>query len=162
MTIAVQPMATLLVAGQDVSGIGAGGYGWFAEEKYHNTQVEIIKSRDVATRVFHALDLASHPRLSAATDLDPAEFDAFVASLKAEGLPDDALADPVALSYLNWQTRISIAERLDDFALATTHRMERDRVLTEAVRLMSTTATQSELFASVDGDRRSGRTDDRP
>ncbi len=59
--IEVQPQAKRITPGQDVSGIGAAGYGWFAEEKYHNTQVEIIRSRDVATRVFHALDLASDP-----------------------------------------------------------------------------------------------------
>jgi capsular exopolysaccharide synthesis family protein len=57
----VQPKAKAVAVGQDVSGMGAAGYGWFAEEKYHNTQVEIIKSRDVALRVINKLDLLSHP-----------------------------------------------------------------------------------------------------
>ena len=52
-TVEIQPQARRLAAGQDVSGLGAAGYGWFAEEKYHNTQVEIIKSRDVAERVIN-------------------------------------------------------------------------------------------------------------
>jgi len=56
-TIEVQPQATNVRAGQDVSGLGVAGYGWFAEEKYHNTQVEIIKSRDVATRAIEILGL---------------------------------------------------------------------------------------------------------
>jgi capsular exopolysaccharide synthesis family protein len=58
--VEVQPQARRLLAGGDVSGLGAAGYGWFAEEKYHNTQVEIIKSRDIARRVVSTLGLASH------------------------------------------------------------------------------------------------------
>jgi capsular exopolysaccharide synthesis family protein len=68
-TIEVQPQAKRLAVGQDVSGMGAAGYGWFAEEKYHNTQVEIIKSRDVSTRVVEALDLRSHPAFSGVADV---------------------------------------------------------------------------------------------
>lgn len=59
--VEVQPQARRLLAGGDVSGLGAAGYGWFAEEKYHNTQVEIIKSRDVARRVVRVLGLETHP-----------------------------------------------------------------------------------------------------
>lgn len=67
-TLEVQPKARQLAAGRDVSGLGAAGYGWFAEEKYHNTQVEIIKSRDVATRVIDDLNLSSHEMLKEASD----------------------------------------------------------------------------------------------
>ena len=67
-TIEVQPQARRLAPGQDVSGIGAGSYGWFAEEKYQNTQVEIIKSRAVAARAFDMLGLKNDPRFAAAKD----------------------------------------------------------------------------------------------
>ncbi|MCP3978806.1 MAG: polysaccharide biosynthesis tyrosine autokinase [bacterium] len=67
-TVEVQPKARNLAAGQDASGMGAAGYGWFAEEKYHNTQVEIIRSRDIAMRVVDTLDLHSHPMFSELTD----------------------------------------------------------------------------------------------
>jgi len=60
-TVEVQPQARRVLAGGDVSGLGAAGYGWFAEEKYHNTQVEIIRSRDVSRRVVLTLGLKSHP-----------------------------------------------------------------------------------------------------
>ena len=60
-TVEVQPQARRLLAGSDVSGLGAAGYGWFAEEKYHNTQVEIIRSRDVSRRVVRTLGLRKHP-----------------------------------------------------------------------------------------------------
>jgi len=64
----VQPQAKRLAAGQDVSNIGAAGYGWFAEEKYHNTQVEIIKSRDVTARVAERIDLAADPFFEASPE----------------------------------------------------------------------------------------------
>jgi capsular exopolysaccharide synthesis family protein len=67
-TIEIQPQTKRLALGQDVSGMGAAGYGWFAEEKYHNTQVEIIKSRDVSNRVIEALGLRSHPSFAGAAD----------------------------------------------------------------------------------------------
>lgn len=59
--VEIQPQARRLLSSGDVSGLGAAGYGWFAEEKYHNTQIEIIKSRDVAQRVVRTLGLESHP-----------------------------------------------------------------------------------------------------
>ncbi len=68
VTIEVQSKAQQISVGQDVSGLGVGGYGWLAEEKYHNTQVEIVRSRDVARRVATMLDLANHPQLSLAAD----------------------------------------------------------------------------------------------
>jgi succinoglycan biosynthesis transport protein ExoP len=69
--VEVQPQARRLMAGQDVSGMGAAGYGWFAEEKYHNTQIEIIKSRDISRRVVRLLGLETHPMF--AEHPDPVE-----------------------------------------------------------------------------------------
>jgi len=66
-TIEVQPKGTRMAAGQDLSGMGA-GVGWFAEEKYHNTQVEIIKSRDVAQRVIERLDVTNISRFEEVED----------------------------------------------------------------------------------------------
>ena len=74
----VEPKARQLTAGQDVSGIGAAGYGWFAEEKYHNTQMEIIRSRDISARVFQSLDLYNHPRFVES----PNAVDAFRAGIQ--------------------------------------------------------------------------------
>jgi capsular exopolysaccharide synthesis family protein len=67
-TVEVQPQARRYTPGQDVSGIGAGGYGWFAEEKYQNTQVEIIRSRSIATKAFEMLGLKNDPRFANAKD----------------------------------------------------------------------------------------------
>ena len=59
-TIEVQPQANRVAAGRDVSGLGVSGYGWFAEEKYHNTQVEIIRSFTLSEKVFDLLVLSEH------------------------------------------------------------------------------------------------------
>jgi capsular exopolysaccharide synthesis family protein len=67
-TVEVQPQARRYTPGQDVSGIGAGSYGWFAEEKYQNTQVEIIRSRSVAEKAFETLGLKNDPRFSKVKD----------------------------------------------------------------------------------------------
>jgi len=67
-TVEVQPQAKSVAAGRDVSGLGVAGYGWFAEEKYHNTQIEILKSRHVAQRVFDQLHLAEDPEFAALSD----------------------------------------------------------------------------------------------
>ena len=67
-TVEVQPQARRLAPGQDVSGIGAAGYGWFAEEKYQNTQVEIVRSRAVAEKAFQTLGLKDDPRFVNARD----------------------------------------------------------------------------------------------
>ena len=46
---------------QDVSPVGMSSYSWFGEQRYFNTQYEVIKSRDVAERVVDKLDLKNHP-----------------------------------------------------------------------------------------------------
>src|SRR5262252_2694219 len=66
--IEVQPQARRLAPGQDTSGIGAAGYGWFAEEKYVNTQVDIVKSRSVAERALKTLGLQNDPRFAKSGD----------------------------------------------------------------------------------------------
>jgi uncharacterized protein involved in exopolysaccharide biosynthesis len=67
-SVEVQPQPRRLTSGQDVSGMGAVGYGWFAEEKYQNTQIEIIRSRAVAQAAFQKLGLQDHPMFKAAAD----------------------------------------------------------------------------------------------
>lgn len=68
VSVEVQPQARRLTTGQDVAGMGAAGYGWFAEEKYQNTQIEIIRSRAVAQAAFQKLGLKDHPLFKRAAD----------------------------------------------------------------------------------------------
>jgi uncharacterized protein involved in exopolysaccharide biosynthesis len=54
--------------GQDVSGMGASGIGWTAEERFYNTQIEILGSRDLAERVLQKGGLASDLAFTKAKD----------------------------------------------------------------------------------------------
>jgi len=87
--VEVQPQTRRLFGAGDMSGLGAAGYGWFAEEKYHNTQIEIIKSRDVARRVVQLLGLQSHPSFEKATDV----VDAFRSMLLVDSRRDTGLLE---------------------------------------------------------------------
>jgi capsular exopolysaccharide synthesis family protein len=87
--VEVQPQARRLLSSGDVSGMGATGFGWFAEEKYHNTQVEIIKSRDVSRRVVRTLGLAQHPLFAEVTD----PVDAFRKMIQVDPRRDTGLLE---------------------------------------------------------------------
>jgi capsular exopolysaccharide synthesis family protein len=67
-TVEINPQARKVSPVADVGDMGVGNYGWFAEERYFNTQYEIIKSRDVGKRVFDRLDLYNHPKFSKTSD----------------------------------------------------------------------------------------------
>lgn len=67
-TVEIQPEARRVMQGQEAAALGAQGYGWFAEEKYYNTQLEIMKSRDIARRVIDRLGLEDHPFFKQAND----------------------------------------------------------------------------------------------
>jgi polysaccharide biosynthesis transport protein len=60
-TVEISPQSQKVSPVADVANLGMPNYGWFAEERYFNTQYEIIRSRDVAQRVFDRLDLYNHP-----------------------------------------------------------------------------------------------------
>ncbi len=67
-TVEITPQSRKVSPVADVSEMGTSNWGWSAEERYFNTQYEILKSRDVAQRVFDKLDLYNHPLLRKATD----------------------------------------------------------------------------------------------
>jgi succinoglycan biosynthesis transport protein ExoP len=75
-----------------VAGVGDGdasGYGWIAEERYFNTQYEIIRSRAVATRVFDRLDLYNHPLFQKASD----PIDAFRQMVHIDPIKDTGIVE---------------------------------------------------------------------
>ncbi len=76
-------------------------------------------------------------------------FEGFIEELRQSGVPEDFLGDEEIRSYLAWRTRWRIADRMDRLGVAATVRMERDRVLAEAVALLRASASQSELFAAA-------------
>lgn len=77
------------------------------------------------------------------------QFNAFVSSLVEDGLPADLAADPIVQEYLRWQGELAVAQRMDDIGAEAGFRARRDRVLAEAIRLLSTATTQADLFRAA-------------
>ncbi len=100
-------------------------------------------------------EAASARRLEGTEDprLTDAEFDGFIALLVEDGLAEDQLSDPGVRTYLRWRGRISVAQRMDDLGAEADIRMERDPVLSEAVRLLLTSTTQRRLFQAADAEQ---------
>jgi succinoglycan biosynthesis transport protein ExoP len=67
-TVEVKTDTRRIMPGQDVSGMGASGFGWSAEERYYNTQIEVLKSRDLAQRVAETIGVSADPSLSLGPD----------------------------------------------------------------------------------------------
>lgn len=67
-TVEVRSETRRVMPGQDISGMGASGPGWGAEERFYNTQIEILKSRDLAERVVTRMGLASDPMFALVKD----------------------------------------------------------------------------------------------
>jgi hypothetical protein len=76
-------------------------------------------------------------------------FNAFVSLLVQEGLPADLLANPMVGEYLRWQGELAVAQRMDDLGAEADFRAQRDRVLSEAIRLLGTSSTQADLFRAA-------------
>lgn len=81
--------------------------------------------------------------------LDEARFGEFVNGLVAAGIPQEAVDAPGVRDYLAWRTRMAIAQRMDEIGREADFRRERDPVLTEAVRLLTSSGSQGELFQAV-------------
>lgn len=67
VVLEIKPEARRILPGQE-QWVGAEGGGWLAEEKYFNTQLEVLKSRDVAEKTFRRLHLEDSPMFRNAKD----------------------------------------------------------------------------------------------
>ncbi len=108
--VEVQPQARRVGPGQDVSGLGVASYGWFAEERYQNTQIEIIKSRVVAERAFQTLGLKNAPEFRDARD----PVAAFLGLIKVEprretGLIEISIEGPDREAITRWANAVADA-----------------------------------------------------
>lgn len=65
--VEIKPEARRILPGQE-QWLGAEGGGWLAEERYFNTQLDVLRSRDLAERVFKQLRLQDHPIFAGAKD----------------------------------------------------------------------------------------------
>ena len=104
-------------------------------------------------------EIASARRASRSDeDVTDAEFEALMSSLAAEGFAAEFAGDPSIRQYLRWRARISVAQRMDDVGAEADVIAERDLVLQEAIRLLTTNTTQAELFQAVDAASTAERT----
>ena len=78
-----------------------------------------------------------------------AEFSELMTQLTDQGLPSELVSDPVVRGYLNWRARIAVAQRMDDIGAEADIRAEREIPLAEAIRLLSTSTSQADLFEAV-------------
>src|SRR2546428_10420 len=67
-TVEITPQSRKVSPVAEVAETGMAQYGWYAEERYFNTQYEISKIRDIARLVFDRLDLYNHPLFKKSTD----------------------------------------------------------------------------------------------
>src|SRR2546428_34351 len=95
-TVEISPQSRKVSPVAEVAEMGASQYGWFAEERYFNTQYEIIKRRDTARRVFDRLDLYTHPLFKKTTD----PIGMFAAAIEVEPIKDTGIVS-IALEGLN-------------------------------------------------------------
>ncbi|HKQ97353.1 MAG TPA: polysaccharide biosynthesis tyrosine autokinase [Candidatus Polarisedimenticolia bacterium] len=88
-TVEISPASQKVTPMADVAELGAGSFGWLAEERYFNTQYEIIKSRDVAQRVFDRLDLYNSPEFKKSTD----PIGAFASMVQVQPVKDTGIVE---------------------------------------------------------------------
>ena len=86
-TVEISPRAQRVVKVDDVSQIGTTGYGWSAEDRYFKTQLEVLRSRDVAERAFGRLGLKDNPLFAASGD----PVAAFMGRIEVEPTPDTTI-----------------------------------------------------------------------
>ena len=82
--------------------------------------------------------------------VDATAFVAFVNGMVEEGLPREAVANPVVVDYLRWRAEVSVAQRMNDIGTEAGFRMERDPVLTEAVRILEAAENPAALLRVVE------------
>ena len=138
------------------------GGGIFPDLEIENDTLKAMERELIATaneaRVLLGLRLAEFGFEVATTLIDKDErptlseeqFERFLTQLEEDGLPTELLSDEDVRSYLHWQARINIAQRMDDVGSEADFRKERDRVLAEAIQLLMTSDGQAGLFQELD------------
>jgi carboxyl-terminal processing protease len=103
-------------------------------------------------------EVASARRASRSDEeVTDAEFESLMSSLVQEGLSAGVVSDPTVREYLRWRARIAVAQRMDDVAAEADVLAERDLVLSEAIRLLTTYTTQTEIFQAIDSSSTAAR-----
>ncbi len=122
-TVEISPQSRKVTPVADVAELGTSNFGYYAEERYFNTQYEVIKSRDVAQRVMDRLDLYNHPNFKGSSD-PVGEFAGMiqVQPVKDTGIVEIALDGPNPEEVTTWvnATAEAYVERNLDLAVQAT------------------------------------------
>jgi hypothetical protein len=89
---------------------------------------------------------------SAPPELEAGAVEAFIQSLREEGVPSEVLDHPDVPRYLTWRARIAFEDRVGHMGHALEHQAERDRVLQKAIQILERSHTQAELLAAVEAE----------
>ena len=123
VTVEITPQSRKVSPVAEVAETGMAQYGWYAEERYFNTQYEIIKSRDVARRVFDRLDLYNHPLFKKSVDSIGAFSEMIVvAPVKETGIVEismEGLNPEEVASWVNTISEVYVERNLDQVVEAT-------------------------------------------
>src|SRR2546428_8922261 len=122
-TVEITPQSLKVSPVAEVAETGMAQYGWYAEERYFNTQYEISKIRDIARLVFDRLDLYNHPLFKKSTD-PIGEFTQMivVAPVKDTGIVQVSMEGLNPEEVATWVTTISevyVERNLDQVVEAT-------------------------------------------
>jgi len=82
--------------------------------------------------------------------VDEGDLEKFLDALAEEGVEKRYVEDPVISDYLEWRVSARVAERMENMGRSMEIRSQRDPVLAEAIRLLGSARTQSELFAAAE------------
>jgi succinoglycan biosynthesis transport protein ExoP len=136
--VEIQPSSRRVVNVQDVSELGNTGYSFFAEDRYYNTQFEVIKSRAVAEKVFDTLGLWNDTQFKGLKDpigafksrveVEPVELTGIVV-ISMEGNDREKTTQ-----WVNTLAEVYVDRNLDMAKKATTRAFESLRELTEPLR----------------------------
>ena len=83
--------------------------------------------------------------------LTPGDLQMFIKSLREESGLDDLLSTKEIQAYLKWRISPRIAQRMDLLGRSIELRLERDPVLAEALNILDSAETSSELFSDRKG-----------
>jgi len=118
--VEIQPRTKAISPNADFSQLGATSWSWAAEDRYLNTQMEIVRGREIAKAVLEDLGLESHPQF--ASQPDPAAalasmiglevlLDTYVLEISIHNTDRELaalLANGVARAYIDFNIRSAV------------------------------------------------------
>ncbi|MEX2527435.1 MAG: S41 family peptidase [Gemmatimonadota bacterium] len=105
-----------------------------------------------------ALDLAREALRGVGPGYGPEAVDVLMARLREEGVAEEYLSDPEIQAYLGWRIRYTTALRMREDGRSVEIRAERDKVLSEAVEILSRSTDLGSLLRMVEDEPPQGAT----